>query len=173
MTSQSDRKRRLSLEIDPQQQKQQVSKKSRRCDQNGLLSELTGVLDEIRSTPACGEIPAESLETLKTLMLQIEHLSSDVSNLEARNMKNESERQLESWFDDLLEQCEADGGLDLDHALAEGEDGASDDEEEALALALALMDEEDDEEEQEVATSQQHVSDTGSDTTAQEIDVVA
>ncbi|KAI8137693.1 hypothetical protein BJV82DRAFT_486761, partial [Fennellomyces sp. T-0311] len=112
-----------------------------------LLSELTHVLDEIRSTPACGEIPAESLETLKTLMLQIEHLSSDVSNTEARRMKHESELQLESWFDDLLEQCEADGGLDLEYLM---DGGNSDDEEEALALALALLDEE-----EEAAAEQQ------------------
>ncbi|KAI9246938.1 hypothetical protein BDA99DRAFT_526540 [Phascolomyces articulosus] len=192
MTSPSNRKRPLpTLEDqthDPQDQDQPQRKQSRTsrstpsrrrstttaADQEGLLTELTGVLDAIRSTPSSGEIPAESLETLKTLMLQIEHLSSDSSNTEARNMKHESERQLELWFDDLLEQCEADGGLDLDYLMDDtNDDGASDDEEDALALALALMDEEEQEREEQDVVSPQHPSDTGSDTTAQEIDVVA
>ncbi|KAG2222135.1 hypothetical protein INT45_007571 [Circinella minor] len=164
--------------------------KRRRCtttsmssttDHEGLLTDLSGVLDQIRSTQISGEIPAESLESLKMLMLQIEHLSSDVSNTEARHMKHESERQLEQWFDDLLEQCEAEGGLDLDYLMNnDHEDGMSDDEEEdTLALALALLDEEEQErEEQEFnitspSQQQQHLSDTNSETTVQEIDVVA
>ncbi|KAI7856156.1 hypothetical protein BDC45DRAFT_438035 [Circinella umbellata] len=149
-------------------------------DHEGLLTDLSGVLDQIRSTQISGEIPAESLESLKMLMLQIEHLSSDVSNTEARNMKHESERQLEQWFDDLLEQCEAEGGLDLDYLMNNDDDGISEDEEEdTLALALALMDEEEQErEERELnitspSPPQQHLSDTNSETTAQEIDVVA
>ena len=165
--------------IDSSNGKRRRTSASSTTDHEGLLTDLTGVLDQIRSTQISGEIPAESLETLKTLMLQIEHLSSDVSNTEARNMKHESERQLEQWFDDLLEQCEADGGLDLDYLMDnDNDDGASDDEEDALALALALMDEEEQErEEQDLAATspsqQQHSSDTSSETTAQEIDVVA
>ncbi|KAI8374411.1 uncharacterized protein BYT42DRAFT_485443, partial [Radiomyces spectabilis] len=95
-----------------------------------LLTQLTDVLAEIRSTPSTGEISAELLGSLKLLMLQIEHLSADENNVEAKQMKDESDRCLETWFDELVARCEADGELDID-AL-----------EHALALALALKDEE-------------------------------
>ncbi|KAI9017925.1 hypothetical protein CLU79DRAFT_706374 [Phycomyces nitens] len=91
-----------------------------------LLTDLTNVLAEIRTTPSTGEISAELLGTLRGVMLQIEHLSADETNTRAREMKDESDRCLETWFDELLARCEADGELDLN----------------SLALALALQDEE-------------------------------
>lgn len=117
-------------------------------ENNQLLSELTSVLAEIRSTPSTGEISAELLETFKLVMLQIERLSSDETNEEARQMRHESDLCLESWFDDLLAQCQADGGLDLEALEAELaglEDEEEDDDVEALSLALALQKEEEDE----------------------------
>ncbi|KAI8149534.1 hypothetical protein BJV82DRAFT_662829 [Fennellomyces sp. T-0311] len=118
---------------------------------DNLLTELTQVLAEIKSTPSSGEISAELLETFKLLMLQIERLSADETNQEAVQMKHESDRCLESWFDDLLAQCEADGELDLDtleDQLGE-EDDDEDDMEAALSLALALQDEQEQEQEEE------------------------
>ncbi|RCH84399.1 hypothetical protein CU097_006969 [Rhizopus azygosporus] len=93
-------------------------------DQNNLLTELTHVLNQINSTPSSGEISAELMETFKILLLEIEQLSADESNQEARLVKYESDRCLESWFDDLLERC----GDELDW--------------DDLALALALEEEE-------------------------------
>ncbi|KAI9497502.1 hypothetical protein BDB00DRAFT_868536 [Zychaea mexicana] len=124
-------------------------------DNNDLLTELTQVLAEIKSTPSSGEISAELLETFKLLMLQIERLSADETNTEAVQMKHESERCLESWFDDLLARCEADGELDLEtleEQLAtagydDDDDDGEDDMEAALSLALALEEEEAEEEE--------------------------
>ncbi|KAG1450857.1 hypothetical protein G6F56_008234 [Rhizopus delemar] len=79
-------------------------------NQNNLLTELTKILDQINSTPSSGEISAELIETFKILLLDIEHLSADENNYEAKLVKDESDRCLESWFDDLLERC----GDDLD-----------------------------------------------------------
>ncbi|KAI8337639.1 hypothetical protein BC941DRAFT_425820 [Chlamydoabsidia padenii] len=96
----------------------------RRCPQTDLLTALTKVLSEIRSTPSTGEISAEVMETFKILMLQIEELSSDE---EGKMVKDETERCLETWLEDLVAQCEADGEL-LDDF----------DDEDGLMLALAL-----------------------------------
>jgi hypothetical protein len=98
-------------------------------DQNNLLTELTQVLNQINSTPSTGEISAELMETFKILLLEIEQLSADDSNLEAKAVKHESDRCLESWFDDLLERC----GDELDW--------------DDVALALALEEEEEEGEE--------------------------
>lgn len=128
---------------------------------SSLLTELTDVLAEIKSTPSSGEISAVVLETFKHLMLRIEHLSADGSNAEAAQVKHESERCLESWFDELLARCEADGELDLDTLEEELAAADSDDDEDieaAMALALALQnnhdvqqqDDDDDEEDQVV-----------------------
>lgn len=128
-----------------------TNKRPRSLSNSDLLSELTDVLAEIRSTPSSGEISAELLENFKLLMLQIERLSADESNTEAVQMKHESDRCLETWFDDLLAQCEADGELDLntlEDELAAAGDVESDDEEDieaALSLALALEEEEEEE----------------------------
>ncbi|KAL0077974.1 hypothetical protein J3Q64DRAFT_1767136 [Phycomyces blakesleeanus] len=108
-----------------------------------LVVELTSVLAEIKSTPSSGQISAELLETLKGLMLQIEHLSADKSNTKAREMKDESDRCLESWFDDLLAQCEADGELDWNELELELSEDDDDDVEDTLALALALQEDHD------------------------------
>ena len=118
---------------------------------DNLLAELTQVLAEIKSTPSSGEISAELLETFKMLMLQIERLSADETNEEAVQMKHESERCLESWFDELVARCEADGELDLetleDQLAAEDDD--DDDMEAALSLALALEQDEQEQEQEE------------------------
>ena len=120
---------------------------------NDLLTDLTQVLAEIKSTPSSGEISAELLETLKLLMLQIERLSADETNEEAVQMKHESEKCLEGWFDDLLARCEADGELDLEtleeELAAAGDDDDDDDMDAALSLALALAEEEEVEEDQQ------------------------
>lgn len=102
----------------------------RRCPQTDLLTALTQVLSEIRSTPSTGEISAEVMETFKILMLQIEELSSDETNVEGKLVKDETERCLETWLEDLVAQCEADGEL-LDCF-----DELSEDDELVLALAL-------------------------------------
>ncbi|KAI9318026.1 hypothetical protein BX666DRAFT_1877110 [Dichotomocladium elegans] len=119
-------------------------KQSRLCSSADLLAELTNVLSEIRSTPSSGEISAELLETFKIVMLQIEHMSSDSTNTEAAHIKHESGRCLDSWFDELLAQCEADGELDLDEledelATAAIAAGSDDDEDIQTALRLAFM----------------------------------
>ncbi|KAI9312381.1 hypothetical protein BX666DRAFT_1813686, partial [Dichotomocladium elegans] len=97
-------KRSLSPDLE---EADSASKRSR-SNNSHLLTELTDVLAEIKSTPSSGEISAELLANLKLLMLQIEHLSADQTNTEAVQMKLESDRCLESWFDDLVAQCEAD-----------------------------------------------------------------
>ncbi|KAG0162769.1 hypothetical protein DFQ28_000883 [Apophysomyces sp. BC1034] len=117
-----------------------------------LLTELTQVLAEIKSTPSTGEISAELLGTLRLLMLQIERLSADESNTEARHMKDESERFLGSWFDDLVARCEADGELDLDALDLQLDDSDDEYDDDALAIALALQDEEDHYDQPRVAT---------------------
>ncbi|KAI8986569.1 hypothetical protein BDB01DRAFT_614971 [Pilobolus umbonatus] len=94
-----------------------------------LLSELSEVLNTIKSTPSSGEISAEVMETFKILLLEIEHLSADETNIEAKKMKYESDLCLESWFDDLLARCEAEGELDLDDLdleLSESEEEVED-----------------------------------------------
>ncbi|KAI8098973.1 uncharacterized protein BX664DRAFT_256348, partial [Halteromyces radiatus] len=117
------------------------SEKRQRCPQTDLLTALTEVLSEIRSTPSTGEISAELMETFKVLMLQIEELSSDETNLEGKLVKDETERCLESWLDDLVAQCEADGEL-----IFEIDDTEQLDEHDELALAL---DEEQEEKQQQ------------------------
>lgn len=109
----------------------------RRCPQTDLLTSLTQVLAEIRSTPSTGEISAEVMETFKVLMLQIEELSSDETNAEGKLIKDETEQCLESWLEDLVAQCEADGELDFDDFGELSEDGE-------LVLALALQQDQDD-----------------------------
>lgn len=125
----------------------------RRCPQTDLLTSLTQVLSEIRSTPSTGEISAEVMETFKILMLQIEELSSDETNVEGKLVKDETERCLESWLEDLVAQCEADGEL-----LDCFDDLSEDDE---LVLALALDDdgtkENQDDEEDGFSDSYQHI----------------
>lgn len=142
-----------------------TNKRPRSSSNSDLLSELTDVLAEIRSTPSSGEISAELLENFKLLMLQIERLSADESNTEAVQMKHESDRCLETWFDDLLAQCEADGELDLntlEDELAAAGDVESDDEEDieaALSLALALEEEEQDHHHHQEQVEQEQVED--------------
>lgn len=152
MTTPVSKKKR---ELSPLPSSLAASNKKPRRSQD-LLDELTDVLAEIKSTPSSGEIPAELLENFKLLMIQIERMSSDQSDAEAVQMRHESERCLESWFDELLARCEADGALDLDtleQELAAASDSDEDDIEAALSLALALDDdhpegqEEDEEEE--------------------------
>lgn len=116
------------------------------CDQNnstGLLSELSQVLNTIKSTPSSGEISAEVMETFKILLLEIDQLSADESNVEAKQMKQESEVCLENWFDDLLARCEADGELNLEdlESLCDSEDEDGD----SIAYAMAQEDEDDEE----------------------------
>ncbi|ORZ14018.1 hypothetical protein BCR42DRAFT_417869 [Absidia repens] len=115
----------------------------RQCPETDLLTSLTQVLSEIRSTPSTGEISAEVMETFKVLMLQIEELSSDETNVEGKLIKDETEQCLESWLEDLVAQCEADGELDFydDDDDAFGELSDDDD----LVLALALQQGQDDE----------------------------
>lgn len=109
---------------------------------NTLLTELNDILAEIKSTPSSGEISAELLNSLRLLMIQIEDLSADESNTEAKYMKDESDKCLDLWFQDLVAQCEADGeGLEIEQEF--NVDSENEDEEEDLALALALQDEED------------------------------
>jgi hypothetical protein len=110
-----------------------------------LLSELSQVLNTIKSTPSSGEIPAEVMETFKILLLEIDQLSADESNAEAKQLMLESELCLESWFDDLLARCEADGELNLEdlESLCHSDDEDGD----SIAFAMAQEDEDDDEEE--------------------------
>ncbi|ORX63160.1 hypothetical protein DM01DRAFT_1276684, partial [Hesseltinella vesiculosa] len=86
----------------------QEESRKRPCVQTELLTSLTNILSEIRSIPSHGELSPELLETFKLVMLQIDELSSDESNAEGRLVKDESERCLESWLEDLLAQCEED-----------------------------------------------------------------
>ncbi|KAG2231251.1 hypothetical protein BDF21DRAFT_407171 [Thamnidium elegans] len=125
---------------------QEDSTSKRVCveDNSSLLSELSQVLNTIKSTPSSGEISAEVMETFKILLLEIDQLSADESNIEAKQMKQESELCLESWFDDLLARCEADGELNLEdlESICDSEDGDS------IAFAMAQEDEEEDEDEE-------------------------
>jgi hypothetical protein len=157
-----DRKRSLSIDQDDNQS---VETKRMRND-NNLLSDLTDILTQIKSTPSSGEISAELLSSLRLLMLEIESLSADESNTEARLMKDESDKCLDLWFQELVAQCEADG----EDFLESLEDIDSDNEEDDLALALALQDEEDyckEIEKEEVCSKQQHEEDEDA-----EVDIV-
>ncbi|KAF1807407.1 hypothetical protein V8B55DRAFT_1465389 [Mucor lusitanicus] len=119
----------------------QENKKRPRTD--NLLTELSDILVEIKATPSSGEISADLLNSLRLLMLQIESLAADETNIEAKTLKDESDNCLELWFQELVAQCEADG----EELVMEPEEynAASDneDEEDTIALALALQDEED------------------------------
>ncbi|KAG1473815.1 hypothetical protein G6F56_000732 [Rhizopus delemar] len=130
------------------------SEKRPRTDQNNLLTELTQVLNQINSTPSSGEISAELIETFKILLLEIEELSADESNLEAKLMKHESDRCLESWFDDLLERC----GDELDW--------------DDLALAFALEEEEEEEGEQRGEENEEEEEDEDEEEEEEEIIIV-
>ncbi|KAI8072646.1 hypothetical protein BC940DRAFT_291268 [Gongronella butleri] len=99
-------KRKASVEQDDD-----AGPNKRPCAQTELLSSLTNILSEIRSIPAHGELSPELLETFKVVMLQIDELSADETDPEARLVKDESERCLETWLEDLVAQCEADGEL--------------------------------------------------------------
>lgn len=124
----------------------------------GLLSELSQVLNTIKSTPSSGEISAEVMETFKILLLEIDQLSADESNVEAKQMKQESELCLENWFDDLLARCEADGELNLEDLESLCDSGQDDGD--SIAFAMAQEDDEEeeiiivDDEGSEVGTSQ-------------------
>lgn len=119
----------------------QENEKRPRTD--NLLDELSHILSEIKATPSSGEISAKLLNSLRLLMLQIESLAADETNVEANTLKDESDKCLDLWFQELVAQCEADG----EELILEPEEynAASDneDEEDNLALALALQDEED------------------------------
>jgi predicted restriction endonuclease len=120
---------------------EQQSKKLRTENSSAnLLSDLSNVLNTIKSTPPSGEISAEVMETFKILLLEIEKRSSDENNLEAKQMKDQSDRCLETWFDELLALC--DGELDLD------EFELTEEEEDSIALALELQEEQDEEDEE-------------------------
>lgn len=110
---------------------------------DNLLTELTQVLDTIKSTPSSGEISAEVMETFKVLMLEIDGLSADESNADAKRVKHESEQCLESWFDDLLAKCEAEGELNLEDIEGFCE---SDTEEDSIRIAMAQKDEDEEKE---------------------------
>lgn len=111
---------------------------------NTLLTELNDILAQIKSTPSSGEISAELLNSLRLLMIQIEDLSADESNTEAKDMKDESDKCLDLWFQELVAQCEAEGEeLEFGFQQEFNADSENEDEEEDLALALALQDEED------------------------------
>ncbi|GAA5815216.1 hypothetical protein MFLAVUS_008722 [Mucor flavus] len=144
MSGTTTHKRSLSVEPDLD---------SKRPRNNTLLTDLTDILAEIKSTPSSGEISAELLNSLRLLMLQIENLSTDESNTEAKFMKDESDKCLDVWFQDLVAQCEADGEELIEEQLFNAESD-NEDEEEELALALALQDEEDYCQEVEVCSKQ-------------------
>ncbi|KAI8373754.1 hypothetical protein BD560DRAFT_394264 [Blakeslea trispora] len=110
----------------PSVEKDQDQTKRARQDES-LLSELSHVLNTIKSTPSSGEISAEVMETFKILLLEIDRLSDSA---ESRRVKQESELCLESWFDELLAQCEADGELfDLTNVPEEEPEEEQEDEE--------------------------------------------
>ncbi|ORZ05428.1 hypothetical protein BCR42DRAFT_428281 [Absidia repens] len=113
-----------------------VSSEKRWCPDTDLLTSLTRVLSEIKSTPSTGEISAEVMETFKVLMLQIDELSSDTTNEEGQLVKDESERCLMSWLEDLVAQCEADG--ELDDIFFDSQEDDEEDDDDALVLALTL-----------------------------------
>ncbi|SAM00175.1 hypothetical protein [Absidia glauca] len=110
-------------------------------EEGDLLTRLNSILMEINTTPSTGEISADLLGQLRHLMLRIEELAADESNTEARRLKDESDKYLEQWFEDLVAQCDAEGELEWDPTFGAGEEDSDD--EESIALAMALQDEED------------------------------
>lgn len=135
MSGTTTRKRSLSVE----DSQEELVKRPRNST---LLNDLTAILAEIKSTPSSGEISAELLNSLRLLMLEIESLSADESNTEAKHMKDESDKCLDLWLQDLVAQCEADDEDLLEEQLFNAESD-NEDEDENIALALALQDEED------------------------------
>lgn len=136
------------------------------AEDGDLLKRLSDILKEMKTTTSTGEISAELLGELRMLLLHIEELAADDDNIEARQLKDESDNYLELWFDELVAQCEADGEIDWASFAfdtsntttstttstptspngttgVEGDMDDSSDEEDTLALALALQDEED------------------------------
>ncbi|CAO3623209.1 unnamed protein product [Cunninghamella echinulata] len=102
------------------------------------------------------------METFKVLLLQIEKLSSDESNTEAKLVKDESERCLESWLEDLLAQCEAEGEFFSDLELSENDE---------LALALVLESDDDDEGQEEDGQDDDNDDDDDDDEESEEEEV--
>jgi hypothetical protein len=160
----TNNKRTRSSSFNEDNDKDQSLKRSRveNTKNENLLSELSEVLNTIKSTPSSGEISAEVMETFKILMLEIDKLSADESNAEARRMKQESELCLESWFDDLLARCEAEGELNLEdiESLCQSDDEGD------FAFALVKQDteeaeEDDDDEEDELIIVDDEGSEVG------------
>lgn len=139
--SQDTKKRQHSPDVsiaDTETKRQQTNP----LDEEGdLLTRLNSILMEIKTTPSTGEISADLLGQLRYLMLRIEELAADESNTEARQLKDESDKYLEQWFEDLVAQCDAEGELEWDPTFGAGEEDSDD--EESIALAMALQDEED------------------------------
>ncbi|KAI8376552.1 uncharacterized protein BYT42DRAFT_575031 [Radiomyces spectabilis] len=131
MTAAASRKRNRS----PVPESAHTIRDYKRARPQEVLTSLTTILEDIKSTPSSAEISSDKLETLKHLLLHIEHLASDETNMEAKQMRDESDRCLENWFGDLLEQCEADGFTEWDLAYEDDEDDID-----LLALALAWED---------------------------------
>lgn len=114
-------------------------------DEDGnLLERLSEILVEIKTTPSTGEISADLLGQLRQLMLRIEELAADDTNSEARQLKDESDKYLEMWFEDLVAQCDADGEIDWENMSYDQQEGSDndDDDDDMIALAMALQDEE-------------------------------
>ncbi|KAG2210108.1 hypothetical protein INT46_010313 [Mucor plumbeus] len=138
-------KRSRSLSSEDVKDTIELSKCARKeaSNNDNLLTELTQVLDTIRSIPSSGEISAEVMETFKVLMLEIDGLPADESNADAKRVKYESEQCLESWFDDLLAKCQAEGVLNLEDIEGFCE---SDNEEDLIRIAMTRKDEDEDKE---------------------------
>ncbi|KAI8099351.1 uncharacterized protein BX664DRAFT_321059 [Halteromyces radiatus] len=136
LSDQGNKKRQHSPESSNTSIEEDVKRRQiDQVEQDGdLLARLTEILNEIKTTPSTGEIPADLLGQLRRLMLRIEALAADDNNTEARQLKDESDTYLALWLDDLVAQCEADD--------QEEEEDDDDDDEETIALALALQDEE-------------------------------
>ncbi|KAI8357818.1 hypothetical protein BD560DRAFT_406253 [Blakeslea trispora] len=132
------RKRSLSIENDEEQRK----KRPRENDQ--LFDDLTHILEQIRSTPSTGEISADLLNSFRVLMLQIESMSLDRSNTEAKDMRDQTDRYLDAWFQELIVECFSENEDDLiSQEVNLTCHQTNDDEDDDIALALALQDEED------------------------------
>lgn len=117
-------------------------------DATTLLSDLSQVLNTIKSTPNQGEISAEVMETFRILLQEIDQLPADESNVEAQQLKLESELCLESWFDDLLTRLEEAGELNLEDLESLCANSDDEDDGNSIAFAMAQGDEEDEEEEE-------------------------
>ena len=124
----------------------QEPKKKRPRESDQLLDDLTQILAQIRSTPSTGEISADLLSSFRILMLQIESMSSDRSNIEAKDMRDQTDRYLDAWFQELIVECFSENEDGLIDGLEEENDLAgpqtNEDEDDDIALALALQDEE-------------------------------